>query len=138
MFLSNFYVSSKQIQYEGLEADSVESAFQAMKSLDLELRKQIAAATPTAAKRLGRRLQIREDWLKIRTQVMHDLLETKFNNLYLSKLLLATGDEPLVEGNYWHDNFWGDCSCTKCEHIKGQNYLGRILMLVRDELKRNQ
>lgn len=33
----------------------------------------------------------------------------------------------------WHDNFWGNCTCVKCENIEGQNWLGKLLMKVRDE-----
>jgi predicted NAD-dependent protein-ADP-ribosyltransferase YbiA (DUF1768 family) len=41
----------------------------------------------------------------------------------------ATGDRKLVEGNYWHDTFWGVCNGV------GENYLGEILMHVRQELR---
>lgn len=42
--------------------------------------------------------------------------------------LLRTGEEELVEGNYWHDNFWGACTCIKCKDIPKQNHLGKLLM----------
>lgn len=51
-------------------------------------------------------------------------------------ILLSTEDEELVEDTTgWHDNIWGDCSCPKCQYIKGRNKLGKILMQVRDEIK---
>lgn len=37
----------------------------------------------------------------------------------------------IVEGNYWHDNYWGNCTCDKCKNIEGQNKLGKILMKIR-------
>jgi predicted NAD-dependent protein-ADP-ribosyltransferase YbiA (DUF1768 family) len=43
--------------------------------------------------------------------------------------LLATGERPLVEGNHWGDRFWGVCDG------QGENWLGRILVRVRDHLK---
>ena len=44
--------------------------------------------------------------------------------------LLATGEEELIEGNYWHDTCWGVCNCAKCGD-KGENRLGKLLMEVR-------
>ena len=49
--------------------------------------------------------------------------------------LLATGDELLVEGNYWHDNYFGFCYCEKCSQLPKHNQLGKILMRIREELK---
>jgi len=49
--------------------------------------------------------------------------------------LLATGDTKLLEGNRWHDNFWGNCDCPNCRDKPGLNYLGKILMRVRLELR---
>ena len=49
-------------------------------------------------------------------------------NQEIKEKLLATGNSILIEGNYWHDNFWGNCLCSKCKYIKGRNNLGKILM----------
>ena len=40
---------------------------------------------------------------------MADLLRQKFSHPDLAVLLLATGDEDLVEINTWGDTFWGIC-----------------------------
>lgn len=48
--------------------------------------------------------------------------------------LLSTGTRPLVETNHWHDNFWGDCTCTRCANIRGKNMLGKLLMELRGSL----
>ena len=64
-------------------------------------------------------------------------LRKKFANPELRDLLLATGDEELVEGNYWHDNEWGNCTCPRCKNIPGKNKLGKLLMQVREEIKNN-
>ena len=45
---------------------------------------------------------------------------------HLYAMLKATGDAVLVEGNWWRDDFWG------VYEGKGQNILGKILMIVRD------
>ena len=44
-------------------------------------------------------------------------------------MLIKTGDQELIEGNYWNDTYWGVCKGV------GQNKLGKILMRVREELK---
>jgi predicted NAD-dependent protein-ADP-ribosyltransferase YbiA (DUF1768 family) len=61
-------------------------------------------------------------------------LRLKFQDPKLRAMLLATGNEELIEGNTWHDNTWGDCSCDACKDIEGKNMLGKLLMKVRDEL----
>jgi predicted NAD-dependent protein-ADP-ribosyltransferase YbiA (DUF1768 family) len=51
----------------------------------------------------------------------------------LSQQLLGVRG-PIVEYNYWHDNFWGHCFCVKCKRVEKQNVLGRILTIHRDNL----
>ena len=132
-FLSNFY--EHPIQYQGIVYPTNEHFFQAMKSLKEDERKMIAAAeTPGKAKRLGRSITLRPDWEMIKYGVMLLGLRLKFCDIELREKLRKTGDEMLVEGNYWHDNTWGDCSCEQCRNIPGQNRLGRLLMQVRNEI----
>lgn len=132
-WLSNFY--SSPIKYEGMDFPSVEAAFQAAKTIDRTKRLSFCAVNPSTAKRLGRRLDLRPDWEEIKDQVMLDCLRNKFAaGTSLARLLMDTGKEELVEGNLWHDNYWGDCKCYRCEDIKGKNKLGQLLMQVRDEL----
>lgn len=140
-FLSNFYISD--IEYEGLTYSSVEAAFQAAKtklSSDEETKRQRApfcSYTPSVAKRMGRRGMLRSDWEKVKDGIMLDILRIKFNsNPDLRDKLLGTDDAVLVEGNTWHDCYWGDCDCPKCIHKPGKNMLGKLLMKVRDELKK--
>lgn len=131
-FLSNFYNAS--CIFEGKLYPTVEHAFQAAKSLDHAERDWIAAAgSPGLAKRLGRRVNLRPDWEKVKFDVMEECLRSKFADPVLKQKLLATGDEELVEGNYWHDNIYGNCSCEKCKDIVGRNMLGNILMNLRTE-----
>jgi predicted NAD-dependent protein-ADP-ribosyltransferase YbiA (DUF1768 family) len=54
-----------------------------------------------------------------------------------SRIFLLTADLEIVENNYWHDNFWGSCTCSRCGR-KGENNLGKILMSVRQELKQQR
>lgn len=133
-FLSNFFHSP--FAYDGIEYPTVEHFFQAMKTLDQEERKKIAAAdSPGKAKRMGRNVQLRGDWEEVKYTVMRVGVERKFDaHPELASKLIATGDTILIEGNSWHDNTWGSCFCPKCASIAGKNWLGEILMKRREEL----
>jgi tRNA dimethylallyltransferase len=61
-FLSNFYKC--KVKYEGLIYPSAENAYQASKTLDMEKRKEFQIITPLEAKRLGRRVVLRNDFEK--------------------------------------------------------------------------
>lgn len=134
-FLSNFFYAP--FVYDGIIYPTNEHFFQAMKTLDQEKRKQIAEAkTPGAAKRMGRQVQLREDWEQVKYTAMRVGVERKFDaHPGLAEKLIATGDAILIEGNSWHDNTWGSCFCPKCAAIAGKNWLGEILMERRKELK---
>lgn len=133
-FLSNFEESPFEVA--GIKYPTVEHWFQAWKTTDLETHKAIAAApTPGKAKRMGRKVDLRPDWEQIKIEVMRAGLWYKFENPELRAKLLATGNEPLMEGNTWHDNTWGNCFCRKCIGIHGQNLLGALLMEIREEIR---
>ena len=127
-FLSNFWLCPTE--FEGTVYPSVESAYQAAKTLDLEVRRLVfSQAYPAFAKREGRKLELREDWEDVKRDVMLRCLRSKFQDPTLREELLATGDEELVEVNWWHDTYWGVCNGV------GKNHLGRLLMTVRDEVR---
>lgn len=126
-FLSNFY--PVQVEIEGIVYPSVEHAYVAMKTMDIELRKQISLMeTAGKVKRMGRTLNIRSDWDHIKLPVMFGLLRLKFQKPELKLLLVSTGDSHLEEGNWWGDTFWGVCKGV------GENNLGKLLMRVRQEI----
>lgn len=132
-FLSNFHPS--WIEYEGLRFPTVEHAFQAYKTQSHYERQLIAQSpTPGGAKADGRRVTLRPDWEQIKDEVMEFCLRQKFKDPLLRRLLLSTGEDILIEGNYWHDNYWGNCSCSKCSSIEGKNQLGKTLMKIREEI----
>lgn len=133
-FLSNFYPSP--FIHDGIEYPTVEHFFQAAKTLDIQERKAIAAAkTPGLAKRMGRSVQLRPDWEKVKVYYMELGLRLKFANKDLAEKLLATGDEELIEGNWWCDQTWGSCNCPKHIRTPGRNLLGMLLMELRKELQ---
>ena len=133
-FLSNFY--QFPFEYEGLTYPNSEAAFQAQKCIDPADRvKYTQIKNPLRAKQMGKREQLRPDWGEVSYDIMDAVLYQKFAVPELAQLLLATGDAYLVEGNHWHDNRWGNCTCDKCRDKEGQNWLGKILMGIRDELR---
>lgn len=127
-FLSNFY--SAPVYFEGIMYANNEAAFQSAKCLDMNVRQQFANLDPSSAKRKGRHVALRGDWESVKYQVMLTIVRDKFNrNDALGAKLLATGDAYLEEGNTWGDRTWGTVAGM------GSNWLGRILMTVRDELR---
>jgi len=128
-FLSNFYPS--EILIGGKKYTTVEHTYQAMKAVNGEDLAWIAcAATPSEAKKRGNEIICREDWENVKLPTMKAIIYLKFRtHLDLLKQLIATGNEELVEGNWWNDTFWGICNGV------GENHLGKILMEVRDSLK---
>lgn len=129
-FLSNFY--DAKVFFEGLNYPTVEHAFQAAKSLDPVERRNIKEArTAGLAKRLGRKVNLRKDWDFVKVDVMLQLLRLKFKNPILKQKLIDTEGFDLEEGNNWGDMFWGVCSKTGV----GKNWLGKLLMQVREEVK---
>lgn len=126
-FLSNFHPSV--VTYRDRSYLTVEHAYQALKSLDPREQQWVAEAKhPAEAKRRGRSVKVRHDWENVKVTVMHDLLVSKFADVHLREMLLATDDATLVEGNTWNDTFWGVCKG------RGTNHLGKLLMKVRDGL----
>ena len=132
-FLSNFYPC--KVTMDKHEYSSVEHAYQAAKTLDLRWRETIRdALTPGMAKKLGRVAPIRPDWLDVKDGIMYDLLFQKFawvRNPELKQKLQDTGDEKLVEGNWWGDTYWGVCNG------RGSNKLGEMLMSIRGLVRQN-
>jgi len=147
-FLSNFY-EADIYYWDNQRFKSAEHAFQAQKCRpeDKESsRRIIHAKTPGEAKRLGRKVNLRADWEYFKLYAMLTIVRRKFDNRGLGDMLLATGNRELIEGNDWHDNFWGWCGCV--EQCGGNlevgpypvptNHLGKILMIVRNELRADQ
>lgn len=131
-FLSNFYPAVVWLDF--MPFPSTEHAYQAAKTLDPDLRRIIAQApTSGEAKKVGRTLVIRDDWEDIKVSVMEALLRQKFMG-DLRPALYATKGQALVEGNWWHDQFWGDCYCDTHKDIPGENHLGKLLEQIRDEI----
>lgn len=137
-FLSNFYPC--KIYYKGIGFPTVEHAYQSSKTLNTDTIRWIAslrADQAGKAKRIGnnpKHTPLRLNWKEDHLLEMELLLKQKFSGKILINKLLMTGDKKLVEGNYHHDNYWGNCDCSKCKNIKGKNHLGELIMTIRSEL----
>lgn len=126
-FLSNFY--PHVMKFEGFEWKTAEHAFQAQKTESPKRQSWIRnAETPGQAKRMGRSVELREDWDEVKDDCMYQVLKAKFSDPELQKKLLDTGDAHLEEGNTWGDRYWGTVNG------QGENMLGRLLMVIRHDL----
>src|SRR5882762_9459074 len=134
-FLSNFYPAPLlfTLDRDRLEYKTAEHAYQALKTDDKEKRDWVRAAlTPAEAKRRGREVPLRSYWETFKIPLMRAILVQKFHqNPLLCEKLLATRSVEIVEENYWHDNFFGNCVCQRCSSILGENWLGKLLIETR-------
>lgn len=130
-FLSNFWPS--EIEWRSDKWLTVEHAYQASKSSSQSEREYIRlAGTPALAKRYARLIVYHaREFHDTKIGVMTELVRLKFQIPTLAEKLKATGDARLIEGNRWGDVFWSECPIGE-----GSNNLGKILMLVREEIRR--
>jgi ribA/ribD-fused uncharacterized protein len=121
------------VDLEGAWWPTVENYYQAQKFVDAALRKMIRKAEkPPIAKSIADKHKdaIRADWDRIKDEVMYRAVRRKFElHPELKALLLATGDEELIEAAPT-DTYWG-----VGRDGTGQNKLGRIMERIRDELR---
>lgn len=145
-FLSNFYYSPF-VDSSGVEWSTVEHYYQAQKTVNMQERANIwKARTPKQARKLGRQVDMRPDWdqnqlpdftfnneievVPYKEEVMIRALSRKFDqNPQFARWLVQTGDAELIEWAPW-DKYWGDGGDGT-----GLNRLGKLLMVLRDELK---
>lgn len=128
-YLSNMY--SVPVEWDGRIYRSSEAAFQSAKSLDPAVRDEFSEMTGVAAKRAGKKVKLRGDWESVKDGIMEEVVRAKFSqNPELLVRLIETGNMELVEGNRWHDTYWGVDLTTG----RGENHLGEILMKIRAEL----
>lgn len=130
-FMSNFH--NAPIFYKYYWYSNAESAFQAQKCPGRE--DDFANLEGAEAKKLGRKVKLREDWEEVKDAVMFDVLSIKFEPYtVLSRRLMSTSPAILIEGNTWHDNHFGVCACERCKSAKKENKLGQMLMQIRNNL----
>jgi N-glycosidase YbiA len=128
---SNF--SKHRVFLKGKYWPTSEHYFQAQKFAGTDHEEEVRnCKTAREAANLGRSREqpLRPDWESIKLDVMREVVRAKFTrHEELTAVLLGTGDAVLVEHTV-NDNYWGDGGDGS-----GQNWLGRILMEVRAELR---
>lgn len=121
------------IRIDGLTFPTTEHYFQAQKFPGSPHAEAIRRAkTPGSAAKFGRsrRYKLRSDWESVKRSVMRQALLAKFSqHPELRELLLSTGYAPIVEHTH-RDAYWGDGGDGS-----GKNWLGRLLVEVREELR---
>jgi len=129
-FLSNFSLHSF-VDEKGVHWATSEHYYQAAKTDDPIRKAMISVApSPGKAKALGAGIQ-GDNWHDISIDIMRKALRFKFDqNEDIKQKLLETGDAVLIEGNNWGDDFWGQVNG------KGLNMLGKLLMELRNEYRR--
>ena len=141
-FLSNFYITD--VEYNGVVYPSSEHAYMSAKSdeeVEIDGRKSSwkdfcrrPDVKPSKVKGESRFLTLPDNWNEMKVEVMYLCLVSKFRNEPLRSRLLATGNQNIQEGNWHGDTFWG--IDLRSNPNVGENNLGRLLMRVRDELRR--
>lgn len=134
-FLSNFWREP--------DGTCVEVEYQRSKCKHQEDRSRFDNLTPLEAKRHGHWLKEagrqRDDWYEVNVEILWFYVAKKFaDHDVLWTHLLRTHTAALIEGNNWHDVFWGVCNglCFSAKTPRhkpyGANGMGDILMLVRN------
>ena len=108
---------------------SSENAFQASKCENKDDIEQFTKITALQSFRLGRTVDLRDDWDKIKVKIMKNICMDKFTQFdELKKILLETNDAYLIEHTPVknRDKYWADDNDGS-----GANNLGKCLMDVR-------
>lgn len=131
-FLSNFYPCSIIDEIYKITFPTAEHFYQSRKTNSMVEKLRCAEfETAGQVKRYGQKITLRKDWEDIKVFQMGIVVCAKFVQYpELMKKLVDTKDSTLVEGNQWHDKFWGKCYCEQCNG-EGDNMLGKILMGLR-------
>ncbi|CAN5414867.1 NADAR family protein [soil metagenome] len=91
----------------------------------------LSAPSPWAANRYSQtyKAQVRDDWDKLKLNIMQEILQAKAEqNDDVKTLLRRSGTKQIIENSPW-DNFWG-CG----QDGTGENHLGKIWMAIRDKI----
>lgn len=126
-FLSNCFPSP--ILFDGLSFSCAEAAFQAAKCALYSDKVRIAQCDGSRAKRIAAEIEPRPGWEQQKLDVMAAVLRAKFSQAPdLARKLTDTNNAILINGSSKKDYFWGRDLYTD----RGENYLGRLLMQLRN------
>ena len=148
-FLSNWIPNDLSILYDGYIFSNSEQLFMYMKAKffgddPIAVRIVTLGQDPKTAKDYGRQVRNYNNskWAGVREKMMYNAILLKFkSDIKLKKQLIDTGDRILVEGTPF-DPIWGvkikwsDDRILDEKNWRGQNLLGKVLMEVRNILKK--
>lgn len=132
-WLSNMW--PVEFTINGVKFSSVENAYQASKlGGQKELIEQFAKMPALDSKKRIKGLDISTpNFHENKLKYMKMFLQKKFEEPHLREKLLLTGDVYIEETNDWGDTFFG---C--CPQGVGQNYLGKLIMEIRSEIRKER
>lgn len=129
---SNF--SSFRVRWRDVDWMTSEHAYQAAKFNDPEIIELIKnALSAHDARKIAHAHEDKEvsNWAEIKVGIMEEIIRAKLaQHPYIQRKLRESGNREIVE-NSPTDSFWG-----RGPDWKGQNWLGKIWMKLREELRR--
>lgn len=134
-WFSNMYLCNITSNDDGITYKSVENYFQAHKTLDMNVRKEVSLMSPYESKRWAKGIHPHDDW-NHGLDVMYEALLLKWSQpINRDKLLSHEGD--IVEWNNWNDSKWGVPVYAPyvSGNKQGRNILGCMLIEIRESLK---
>lgn len=130
------------LRVNGIHVPTTEALYQACRFPHLPQVQDliIRQASPMTAKMKSKphRAHTRDDWDEVRVAIMKWCLKVKLAEHFtmFGNLLLSTFDKQIVELSR-KDDFWGAIPEDDGEMLVGANVLGRLLMDIRERLKRD-
>lgn len=131
------------LQINGIRILTTEALYQACRFPHMpEIQREIIGQhSPMIAKMKSKpyRNDSRPDWDDVRYKIMRWCLRVKLAQNYeeFGRLLLSTRDRPIVEQSR-KDDYWGARLADEpSDTLVGQNVLGRLLMELREKLKKD-
>ena len=124
----------KDIMIGGIMFPTLEHAYQASKTKDRSIKKQIATTESVSeARKIGRSLNKSDDFDAESSMTL--LLRQKFSDKELGEMLASLGSVPIVMEGY--DDFWGtgNDGWGTGNDGNGQNMMGEILQTLRSDLQ---
>ncbi|MFB2920246.1 MULTISPECIES: NADAR family protein [Aerosakkonema] len=141
-WFSNMERLDNPIIVDGIQYPTVENFYAASKTLDVQQKRKIATLTPSVAKKYAHTIPLRSDWEEVKFAIMLiGLMQKFYPGTNWHKELMETRGEELLELNNWHDTIWGVPANIAPggqgkaipTGLHGKNWLGRLLMFIRDE-----
>jgi ribA/ribD-fused uncharacterized protein len=127
-WLSNFALVD--IMFDRVIYPTTEAAYVSQKDKDNLVWRAFCSDrnnSPGKVMREGRKIKLPDDWETRKRSVMYKALFQKFTQEPYKQMLIDTGDCYLMEGNTWHDIYWGVDLYTGI----GENNLGKMIMEIR-------